>query len=816
MRYPPFINLFSAALSLFVCSFGSLAASPAGPTSTPLRPPLVQGISINSLPIVSLTAPTNGAFFTAPANFNLTASTAKPDGSILKVQFYRNDVFLGEAATAPYSLAVREQPIGELTYWAVAIDNQQGSNRSAGVTIRVNRATSAPLMLQVLHAADFLAGVSALDDAPRFSAIVEGLKQAHPSNTVVLSAGGNYIPGPIFTASADSDAHFNGVKGRGDIVIMNNLGIQASAFGNHEFDENTAQVRNLLRADPSVNYPGTLFPYLSANLNFFSDANLSNLVTTSGQDWRQMTNRIAASTVITVSNQLIGVVAVTTPELRVISSPGAVTVETNLIQEAQRAIDALSAQGVNKIILLSHLQPFGEFGLAGQLRDVDILIPGGSAINDRRLPPGEVLARLRSASGELVIGISTHADYKFVGRLLVTFDTNGLVADVDSGSYATDPRHVELSGNAAPNPAITSIISTLARIIDTKDSNQVGRTAVYLNGNPAATPAEESNLGDLTADANLFLARLADSNTVVSLKNRGGIRDSIGLVTFDETGMHLLPPAANPRVGKQAGQISEMDIENAVPFNNSLTLLTLTAQQLRDALEWGVAESGVPGQFPQVAGVAFSFDPARASMTYVVDSNNLPVRIAQPGGRVRSAVVKTPEGGLDLLVENGALVGDSNRLFRIVTIEFLANGGDNYFPVKSGSNRVDLVGTNAAERTFFTEGREQSTLASYLQATGTYLQTDTGPETDRRIQNLSLRSDGVLLTEFISVRSLPDRTQLVFTTLPARQYQVQGASTVNGLWQDIGTLFAGDGGAKTVAEAVPGEKQRFYRVRQTR
>ena len=57
--------------------------------------------------------------------------------------------------------------------------------------------------LQILHASDWEACIPALEDAPRFSAVVEGLKAQYPSNTVVLSSGDNYILGPFMNASAD-------------------------------------------------------------------------------------------------------------------------------------------------------------------------------------------------------------------------------------------------------------------------------------------------------------------------------------------------------------------------------------------------------------------------------------------------------------------------------------------------------------------------------------------------------------------------------------------------------------------------------------
>ena len=124
--------------------------------------------------------------------------------------------------------------------------------------------------------------------------------------------------------------------------------------------------------------------------------------------------------------------------------------------------------------------------------------------------------------------------------------------------------------------------------------------------------SQETNLGNLTADANLFAARTAAQPPVVSIKNGGGIRAQIGFVDA-ETGS-LLPPEANPVSGKQAGEVSQLDIENTLKFNNSLVLLTVTAAQLKSILEYAVAattSSGTPGRFPQVGGMAFSFRPRR-------------------------------------------------------------------------------------------------------------------------------------------------------------------------------------------------------------
>ena len=99
----------------------------------------------------------------------------------------------------------------------------------------------------------------------------------------------------------------------------------------------------------------------------------------------------------------------------------------------------------------------------------------------------------------------------------------------------------------------------------------MGKPSVYLNGNRGSVCREETNVGNLIADANLVAAQQVDPSVVISLRNGGGIRASIGVTVYGGT----LPPPANTLVGKAAGQISQIDIENTLRFNNALTLLTL-------------------------------------------------------------------------------------------------------------------------------------------------------------------------------------------------------------------------------------------------
>jgi len=784
----------------------------------------------NVAPSVALTSPANGSSVSAPAMVTVTASASDTDGFIRQVDLHLNGARLVTLTNAPYTFTVTNAPLGQHTFAAVAVDNLGLATTSAPVNVTVTRAVSPPLNLQILHASDFEAGIPALDDAVGFSRVLNALRAEIPTNTLTLSSGDNYIPGPFFTASADPVAPYNGVKGRADIALLNAFGIQASACGNHEFDDNTPQFASMLRADAAVAYAGTTFPYLSANLDFNADSNTRGLITADGQDWRRGTNRVARSTTITVGGQLIGIVGATTIELRQISSPGSIGVNTNLPGAIQPVVDDLLARGCNKIILLAHLQQYAnEFRLATQLRDVDVIIAGGShtlfAKPSDRLRVGDSRAEdypvtFTSPSGEPVHVVLAGANYEYVGRLLLAFDEQGRVGTIDgrSGLYATDAEGVVATGSAAVTPAVTNIVASLAGIIDGKDGRRFGSTTVYLNGIRGSVRTEESNLGNLTADANLWRAKTADPTASISLKNGGGIRDSIGgvLSSGGNSQPVFVPPPANPRVGKKDGEISQLDIENSLRFNNGLALLTLTAQQLRDAMEWSVAATtatSTPGQFPQISGMAMAFDSTRTAMTYLRGTNNSITGIDNPGQRLRTLVATRADGSLDLVVENGVLVGDPARTFRMVTLDFLATGGDSYYALSQGSAVVNLVPAGVS-KTFDTDGAEQRALADYLVTIGTYREADTPRSGDERIQNLGFRADSTTRPEITGIRIDATTARVRFTTLPGKTYALDARDAVNGTWVPVGLTLQGTGATAELEDATAGAADlRLYRVR---
>lgn len=641
-------------------------------------------------------------------------------------------------------------------------------------------AAKAQCTLQLLHASDLEGGVDAVADAPNFAAVVEALEadaasQAIPS--LLISAGDNYIPGPFFSAAGDRDLRtplqqaytdFFGIPltnvregaGRVDITVMNLLGFDASAVGNHEFDAGSNTFGGIIRPDirgaafSDVRWPGAQFPYLSSNLDFSGDGNLgpvfTNDILTSDAFQSNPSNpgaasapKIARATIVEKDGAFFGVIGATTPNLESITSPGGVSVIgdgeiENLAEQLQAVIDEVRGMGIDKIILVTHLQQLAlEEELVPLLSGVDIAIAGGSdtllADEDDILRPGDEAERpypieTTDLDGNPALIVSTDGQYSYVGRLVVSFDPSGNVIpesidSAESGAFATNDDAV----SGIPDPfapgskaaAIRDLTDAVQDIVIAKDAEVYGSSAVFLEGRRSAVRTEETNLGNLTADANLAAARAIDPTVVMSFKNGGGIRAEIGSID-GETGEEG-PNLENPLSGKGAGEISQLDLENTLRFNNGLTLLTLSMEDVLAVLEHAVSateDGATPGQFPQIGGLAFSFDP------------ELP-----PGERVQTVALKNElNETLELLVEEGDILGDPSRTFRVVTLGFLANGGDSYpYPALA----EDVVDTGIGE---------QEALAEFLTANHAeipFAQKDTGIGQDARIQNLKFRSDSV-------------------------------------------------------------------------
>lgn len=99
----------------------------------------------NQPPAVSLTSPTQGATFTAPATVSLAATASDADGSVSRVDFYAGSTLIGSDSSAPYTASWQNVPAGSHTLTAVAADDDGATTTSAGVTITVSSSSPGSL-----------------------------------------------------------------------------------------------------------------------------------------------------------------------------------------------------------------------------------------------------------------------------------------------------------------------------------------------------------------------------------------------------------------------------------------------------------------------------------------------------------------------------------------------------------------------------------------------------------------------------------------------------------------------------------------------
>ncbi len=217
--------------------------------------------------------------------------------------------------------------------------------------------------LQLLHFADIDGNEqSVLSNVGEFAALV-GAFQADPvygPNTLFVSSGDNILLGPKFYAAEQRLVkNFTGSNepGHADITLMNEMGVQESELGNHEFDVRPVELADAIKADGSSK---AQFPYLVINIDFSGDENFQTGM--NGEMIGELAGKVAGYAVAKIGGESIGLIEVLTTTFPFISSPYGLDVSplpTSSMKELtpiiKEAVDSLHANGINKIILLSHM-----------------------------------------------------------------------------------------------------------------------------------------------------------------------------------------------------------------------------------------------------------------------------------------------------------------------------------------------------------------------------------------------------------------------------------------------------------------------------
>ncbi|MBF1344169.1 MAG: bifunctional metallophosphatase/5'-nucleotidase [Megasphaera micronuciformis] len=435
-------------------------------------------------------------------------------------------------------------------------------------------------------------------------ATVSALKkdfQQQGKNVILLDAGDAIQDNNLVNLS----------EGKTAIQFMNAAKYDAMALGNHEFDYGADVTQKRIKE--------AKFPVMSANI--YVDA--------TGKPFAPKTR-----TILKRGDVKIGVFGLTTPSTVTTSNPLSVRGLTFLSQEdlykaAQREVDALKKDGVDLVVAVGHLGSKPD--VAGDRSDdvlehvkgIDIFIDGHDHTVKNRYVNGALLAETGAHLEN--IGVILYKDGKWQEDLY------------PYGRFTKE------------DPTVKKIVDKAQTAIDKKLSTVVGNTTVELNGaRDPGVRTEETNLGDLIADAFLWQAQQAVALKGITvdgaIQNGGTIRSSI-----------------------DAGKITENDVLRVMPYHNYLQYVTLKGAVLLEVLEAATCTTPQAiGAFPQVAGITYTVDttkPYAEGSQYPHSTYYAP---AKPGSRVTIATV-------------GGKAFDPEATYCIAMPDYLTYGGDTYY-----------------------------------------------------------------------------------------------------------------------------------------
>jgi 5'-nucleotidase len=410
----------------------------------------------------------------------------------------------------------------------------------------------------------------------------------------LLVDGGDQFQGSLF---------YTYYKGKAAAEMMMALGYQAMTVGNHEFDDGPEVLRGFIDA--------VTFPVLMSNADISREASLRDV--------------IRPSTVIEVGGQKIGLIGLTPEDTNELASPGPNVVFEDPAGALAREVAKLAAEGVDKIVVLSHSGYEVDKQVAARVGGIDVIVGGHShtlLANTIEGAAGPYPTWVTAPDGTKVAIVQAGSYGKFLGELTVTFDDAGAVKDA-----AGEP--VVMDGQIAEDGALKARIAELAQPLDEIRQKVVAESAAVIDGSRDNCRTRECEMGNLVADA--MLARVKGQGINIAFANGGGLRASI-----------------------DAGPVTMGEVLTVLPFQNTLATFKLKGSDVIAALENGVSQvEEVKGRFAQVAGLKYVWTRAA------------------PGNDGRILEVLVQDGG-------GWSPIDPDKIYGVVANNYMRSGGDGY------------------------------------------------------------------------------------------------------------------------------------------
>ena len=392
----------------------------------------------------------------------------------------------------------------------------------------------------------------------KLSAMKKELKETYKHVGVV--SGGDYIQGGSL-----------GVISKGEYIInlMNLVGYDAIALGNHEFDYRLDRLEELV--DMMNTKP------ICCNFNKIDDED----------------SYFEPFSMVSYGNIDIAYIGITTPTTIKSSSPTQFRDDngellytfnpTTLYDIVQDNIDLAKKSGAEYVIALSHIG-YADDEIYGDLEDVETLIKNTNGLDvviDAHSHTVIEEKKIIDEGGNEVILSSTGTKFEYIGKLIISdgkFDTELIkTTDYQKTDEAVDAYLAQIAAEYAELGNRKIAYSEVELITHDADGNRLVRSA-------------ETNLGNLCAEAIRSLV-----NADIGYVNGGGLRSNIS-----------------------AGDVTFNDLLNVFPFNNTVVLAQISGQDIKDMLEMAMMKwPNENGSFPHLAGIKFSFNTQISSSVVI-------------------------------------------------------------------------------------------------------------------------------------------------------------------------------------------------------
>ncbi|WP_082227275.1 bifunctional metallophosphatase/5'-nucleotidase [Demequina rhizosphaerae] len=475
--------------------------------------------------------------------------------------------------------------------------------------------------------------------AASLATAVDTLEDVYPNT--VFAAAGDLIGASTFESFIAHD--------KPTIDVLNAMGLDVSAVGNHEFDQGYADLVDRVMQPESDANPdgGAQWEYLGANVRLLNgDPALP-------ETWIQTFGEVEVG--------FIGAVTDETPSL--VSPDGVAMLEfEDEAVAANRSAAALEDEGADVIVLLVHegaptveyadaVDTSNDFGAMLDALDpaIDAVVSGHTHMAyDHDVPVAEWAGN--AVTERPVVSAGQYGMY--LNQLIFTVDdATGEIVSIDSALidlwesgadapvYAEDPTVAEITALAAAEADVLGAV-------DLGDLDGPLYRARIEGGDSGSSRGAESTLGNAVAEAQRWATE--GLGVQVAFMNPGGLR-------ADMLGEAL-------GTGEYPSAVTYKEAASVQPFANTLVAMTLTGEQLAAVLEeqWQPAGSSRPFlRLGTSDGFAYTYDPT-----------------ADAGERI-----------LEITLDGEPIAGDDH--VRIAVNSFLAAGGDNFATFAEGVDRAD-------------------------------------------------------------------------------------------------------------------------------